>query len=107
VAVSLFFLELFILFALADFMKAIEGMTAHSEVSGTTLSGIIGALNRLGHSRIIIPNLETPYSRFNPNTDPLCASGVKDRSISAIVAERQQQLDAVFARDFRPGNSHG
>jgi hypothetical protein len=40
-----------------------------------------------------IPDLETPYSRF-PNTD-LSAVELKDQSISIIITERQQQLDAV------------
>ncbi|OJA16627.1 hypothetical protein AZE42_06002 [Rhizopogon vesiculosus] len=67
-------------------MEAIEGTTANA-------SDIITALSRLAHSRVFIPDLETPYSAF-PNTDH-SVSGQKDLSISAVVAERQQQLDAV------------
>ncbi|KAG1747933.1 uncharacterized protein EDB91DRAFT_50911 [Suillus paluster] len=42
----------------------------------------------------MIPDLETPFSRF-PNTDH-SAIERKDQSISAVITERQQQLNAVL-----------
>ncbi|KAG1751859.1 hypothetical protein EDB19DRAFT_1674184 [Suillus lakei] len=66
---------------------------ANSEVNMRLDSGLIGALQKiLAHSQVIIPDLETPYSRF-PN---ISAVNSKDLGISAIVTERQQQLDAVL-----------
>ncbi|KAG2141928.1 hypothetical protein DEU56DRAFT_795566 [Suillus clintonianus] len=57
---------------------------------------IIGALQTiLASSRAIISaNLDTPYSSF-PNTDHSVIE-LKDRCISAIVAERQEQSDATL-----------
>ncbi|KAG1908099.1 uncharacterized protein F5891DRAFT_998791 [Suillus fuscotomentosus] len=63
-------------------------------VNASSIRDVIGALqNILAHSRVIIPDLETPYSLF-PNIDH-SAIGRGDKSISAIITERQQQLDAV------------
>ncbi|KAG0704602.1 hypothetical protein DFH29DRAFT_997494 [Suillus ampliporus] len=68
--------------------------TANSAVDLSPISDIIGALkNILAHSQAIIPDLETPYSRF-PNTDH-SAIEPKGQSVIAIIAERQKQLDAV------------
>jgi hypothetical protein len=67
--------------------------TANSENDTSPISDIVGALqNILARSRVIIPDLETPYSTF-PNTDH-SAFG-HNENISAVIAERQQQLDAV------------
>ncbi|KAG2132924.1 uncharacterized protein EDB93DRAFT_1255038 [Suillus bovinus] len=57
---------------------------------------IISALQTiLANSRVIISaDLDTPYSRLS-NTDR-SAIELKDRSISAIITERQQQLDATL-----------
>ncbi|KAG2033818.1 hypothetical protein BDR03DRAFT_901996, partial [Suillus americanus] len=72
----------------------IEGTTANAEFDAFPISDIIGALqNILARSRVIIPDLETPYSTF-PNTDH-SAMG-RNKSISAVITERQQQLDAVL-----------
>ncbi|KAG1725994.1 uncharacterized protein EDB91DRAFT_77805 [Suillus paluster] len=70
-------------------MRAVEGMSSNF----FPVVDIIGELeNILARSRVIIPDLETPHSRF-PNTDQ---SGVfENQSISAILTERQLQLDAV------------
>ncbi|OAX34342.1 hypothetical protein K503DRAFT_724653 [Rhizopogon vinicolor AM-OR11-026] len=74
-------------------MQAIEQMTANSEVNLSP--DIIRALqNILTQSRVIIPDLETPYSRF-PNRSRSTIE-TKGQSISAILIERQQQLDAVL-----------
>ncbi|KAG0704580.1 hypothetical protein DFH29DRAFT_365082 [Suillus ampliporus] len=60
---------------------------------------IIGALQTvLAGSpviRVIPGDLETPYSRF-PNTDPSAIELSKDLSVSAIVIERQQQVDEIL-----------
>lgn len=61
------------------------------------VSDIIAALQIILRSQAIIqPDLETPYSQtafFNPNH---CAIELKDQSISAIIIERQHQLDPVL-----------
>ncbi|KAG1799597.1 hypothetical protein EV424DRAFT_1439409 [Suillus variegatus] len=63
-------------------------------VNASSICDVIGTLqNILAHSRVIIPDLETPYSLF-PNIDH-SAIGRGDKSISAIITERQQQLDTV------------
>ncbi|KAG1747811.1 uncharacterized protein EDB91DRAFT_1345031 [Suillus paluster] len=68
--------------------------TANSETDFSTVSAIIGALkNILTRSQVIIPDLETPYSKF-PNTDH-SATEHKDQSIIVIISKRQRQLDAV------------
>ncbi|KAG1858761.1 hypothetical protein DFJ58DRAFT_295071 [Suillus subalutaceus] len=67
-------------------------MTANSNLS--RVSDILGALQDiLARSEVTIPNLESPYSRF-PNTDQ--STPHKEKSIGAIITERQQQLDTVL-----------
>ncbi|KAG1747884.1 uncharacterized protein EDB91DRAFT_48864 [Suillus paluster] len=70
--------------------------TVNSKVNFSPASDIIGALqNILARSQVIMPDLETPYSRASlPNTNH-CAVELKDRLISAIITERELQLDAV------------
>ncbi|KAG0708212.1 hypothetical protein DFH29DRAFT_1075848 [Suillus ampliporus] len=71
--------------------------TVNSQVNLCLASDIIDALQNILHSRaIIVPDLETPYSRAtfpNPNH---CVDQLKDHSISTIVTERQQQLGTVL-----------
>ncbi|KAG1756715.1 uncharacterized protein EDB91DRAFT_1213476 [Suillus paluster] len=72
----------------------IEGKIPNSNVSLSPDSDLIAALqNILARSRMIIPDLETPYSKL-PSANH---SNIKrdDSSISAVITERQQQLDAV------------
>ncbi|KAG1822327.1 hypothetical protein DFJ58DRAFT_831354 [Suillus subalutaceus] len=69
--------------------------TDNSNVNLSTVSDIIVALQTILCSRATIPDLETPYSRTtfpNPNH---CAIELKDQSISAIITERQHQLEAL------------
>ncbi|KAG2057494.1 hypothetical protein BDR06DRAFT_1005123 [Suillus hirtellus] len=58
--------------------------------------GILSTLQTiLASSQVILSaDLNTPYSRF-PNTDHSTIE-LKDHSISALITERQQQLDATF-----------
>ncbi|KAG0704601.1 hypothetical protein DFH29DRAFT_365962 [Suillus ampliporus] len=68
--------------------------TANSKVDLSPISDIIGALKTiLARPQVVIPDLETPYSRF-PNTDHSITE-IKGQSVIAVIAERQQQLDAV------------
>ncbi|KAG1847998.1 hypothetical protein C8R48DRAFT_641813, partial [Suillus tomentosus] len=70
--------------------------TLHSEfnISGS-VSDIIGALQtNLARSQVIIPVLETPYSRF-PNTDHSTVK-LERQCVVNIIAQRQQQLDTVL-----------
>ncbi|KAG2141890.1 hypothetical protein DEU56DRAFT_754857 [Suillus clintonianus] len=69
--------------------------TADSKLNvSESVSGIIGALqNILAQSQVIIPDLETTYSKF-PNTDH-SAVDLGGQSVIDIIAERQQQLDGV------------
>jgi len=70
--------------------------TSHSKsnVSESVLDIITALQNILARSRVTIPVLETPYSRF-PKTD--CSTvELEDQSVVNIIAERQQQLDAVL-----------
>ncbi|KAG1816178.1 hypothetical protein EV424DRAFT_1073783 [Suillus variegatus] len=70
--------------------------TPHSElnISGS-VSDVIGALqNILARSQVIIPVLETPYSRF-PNTEHSTIE-LERQSVINIIAQRQQQLDTVL-----------
>ncbi|KAG1747974.1 uncharacterized protein EDB91DRAFT_52462 [Suillus paluster] len=72
----------------------VQETTANSEVKISPVSDIIDALeNILAHARVLIPDLETPFSRF-PNTDQ--SNMHKNQSISATIIERQQQLDTVL-----------
>ncbi|KIK34812.1 hypothetical protein CY34DRAFT_812654 [Suillus luteus UH-Slu-Lm8-n1] len=60
-----------------------------------SVSDIIGALRGiLACSQVILPVLETPYSRF-PNTDRSTVES-ESQSVISIIAQRQQQLDAVM-----------
>ncbi|KAG1735921.1 uncharacterized protein EDB91DRAFT_1143523 [Suillus paluster] len=70
--------------------------TVNSNVDFSPVPDIVGALQTiLARSQVIIPiDLDTPYAKF-PNTDH-SAIELKDQSISAIITERQQQLDAVL-----------
>ncbi|OJA16760.1 hypothetical protein AZE42_13786, partial [Rhizopogon vesiculosus] len=47
------------------------------------------------HSQLMIPDLETPYSRF-PNPDQYQASQLTEQNIDAILTERQGQLNAIL-----------
>ncbi|KAG1889243.1 hypothetical protein F4604DRAFT_1644245 [Suillus subluteus] len=68
-------------------------MTANSKAKFSSVSDIIGALqNILAHSQVIMPDLETQYSISNTNYS---AFKFDFQDISAIITERQQQLDAV------------
>ncbi|KAG2057413.1 hypothetical protein BDR06DRAFT_951581 [Suillus hirtellus] len=70
--------------------------TPHSalNISGF-VSDVIGALqNILAHSQVIIPALETPYSRF-PNTEHSTIE-LEHQSVIEIIVQRQQQLDTVL-----------
>ncbi|KAG1724182.1 hypothetical protein EDB19DRAFT_1858711 [Suillus lakei] len=61
------------------------------------LSDVIDALqNILARSQVIMPDLETPYSRAKFSPANHSAIELKDHSIGAIITERQQQLDAVL-----------
>ncbi|OAX36314.1 hypothetical protein K503DRAFT_744563 [Rhizopogon vinicolor AM-OR11-026] len=73
-------------------MRAIE-VKANPEVKPPPISEIID--NILASSQAIIPDLETPYSRFSNNNLSESAIG-QDQSICAIITDRQQQLDAVL-----------
>ncbi|OJA08432.1 hypothetical protein AZE42_06553 [Rhizopogon vesiculosus] len=74
----------------------LEDPTAKSDVSIIPASDIIDALqNILEHSRLMIPDLETPYSK-SPNPDQYQASQLDEQSINAILTERQDQLNAVL-----------
>ncbi|KAG1861582.1 hypothetical protein DFJ58DRAFT_912772 [Suillus subalutaceus] len=81
-------------FALDDRRRhtdTIDAMTANSKA--TFSSDIIGVLqNILAHSQVLIPDLETQYPISNTNYS---AFKLDYQNISAIVTERQQQLDAV------------
>ncbi|KAG1878083.1 hypothetical protein DFJ58DRAFT_740648 [Suillus subalutaceus] len=71
----------------------IDAMTVNSKATFSSVSDIIGALqNILAHSQVIIPDLETQYPISNTNYS---AFKLDYQNISAIVTERQQQLDAV------------
>ncbi|KAG1747897.1 uncharacterized protein EDB91DRAFT_49244 [Suillus paluster] len=69
---------------------------ANSKVHLSSIPDTISALQTiLARSQAIIPeNLDTPYSNI-PNTDH-SAIELKDQSISAIVTERQQQLNTIL-----------
>ncbi|KAG2118388.1 hypothetical protein DEU56DRAFT_904998 [Suillus clintonianus] len=69
--------------------------TAHAKVDTSPFSDIIGALrNILARAQVIIPNLETPSHIF-PNTDHSTVE-LEGQSVLGVIAERQQQLDAVL-----------
>ncbi|KAG2089434.1 uncharacterized protein F5147DRAFT_841119 [Suillus discolor] len=70
--------------------------TPHSEFNiSDSVSDIIGALqNIIARSQVIIPVLETPYSRF-PNTDHSTIE-LECQSVVNIIAQHQQQLDTVL-----------
>ncbi|KAG1788483.1 uncharacterized protein HD556DRAFT_1447878 [Suillus plorans] len=70
--------------------------TPHSEFNiSDTVSDITGALqNIIARSQVIIPVLETPYSR-SPNTDHSTIE-LECQSVVNIIAQRQQQLDTVL-----------
>ncbi|KAG1897119.1 uncharacterized protein F5891DRAFT_1280251 [Suillus fuscotomentosus] len=70
--------------------------TPHSEFNiFDSVSDIIGALqNIIARSQVIIPVLETPYSRF-PNTDRSTIE-LERQSVVNIIAQRQQQLDTIM-----------
>ncbi|KAG2141925.1 hypothetical protein DEU56DRAFT_911261 [Suillus clintonianus] len=79
-------------------MQAVDGSTANPGVSfsATSESDIIGALrNILARSQVIIPDLETPSSR-KFSTINHSDIEIKDKSIGAIINERQQQLDITL-----------
>ncbi|KAG1738507.1 hypothetical protein EDB19DRAFT_1852366 [Suillus lakei] len=72
--------------------------TVTSQVNVSAASDIIGALqNILAQSQLIMLDLETPYSQPKLPSTNYFAIELKDHSISDIVAERQQQLDAISA----------
>ncbi|KAG2345979.1 hypothetical protein BDR05DRAFT_1058101 [Suillus weaverae] len=69
-----------------------------SLVKLSTASDVISALqNILTRSQLIMPDLETPYSQPRLSSTNYFAIELKDQSINDIVAERQQQLDAISA----------
>ncbi|KAG2132905.1 uncharacterized protein EDB93DRAFT_1340017 [Suillus bovinus] len=70
--------------------------TAHSKSNvAESVLDLIGAVqNILARSQVIIPDLETPYSRF-PNTDRSTID-LGGQSVINIIATRQQQLDSVL-----------
>ncbi|KAG2057421.1 hypothetical protein BDR06DRAFT_994933 [Suillus hirtellus] len=70
--------------------------TAYSKFNiSESVSDIIGALQSIiARSQVIIPVLDTPYSRI-PNTDRSTV-GLEGQSIINIIAEHQQQLDAIL-----------
>ncbi|KAG1858757.1 hypothetical protein DFJ58DRAFT_726547 [Suillus subalutaceus] len=62
----------------------------------SSASDIIDALQNILRSQVFMPDLDTPYSRSSvPNIDHPTI-GPNSESISAILTERQQQLDAVL-----------
>ncbi|KAG1844610.1 hypothetical protein DFJ58DRAFT_747590 [Suillus subalutaceus] len=68
-------------------------MTANSKAIFSSPSDIIGALqNILAHSQVIIPDLETQYPISNTHHS---AFNLNYQNITAIITERQQQLDAA------------
>lgn len=70
-----------------------------SQVNFSTAPDVIGALEDiLARSQLIMPDLETPYSQTRSYNTNYFATEIKDHSISDIVAERQQQLDAISAQ---------
>ncbi|KAG1756854.1 uncharacterized protein EDB91DRAFT_1076770 [Suillus paluster] len=83
-------------------MQAIEMTTANSKanildmIDALQNIALVSAYNnvhslQLACSQVTIPDLETPYSSF-PNTD----QSIHQDHISAIINERQKQLDAVL-----------
>ncbi|KAG1849905.1 hypothetical protein DFJ58DRAFT_729370 [Suillus subalutaceus] len=71
----------------------IDAMTANSKAKFSLVSDIIGALqNVLAHSQVIIPDLKTQYPISNTHYS---AFNLNYQDISAIITERQQQLDAA------------
>ncbi|KAG1882786.1 hypothetical protein F4604DRAFT_1921382 [Suillus subluteus] len=71
----------------------IDAMTANSKAKFSSVSDIIGALqNILAHSQVIIPDLKTQYPISNTHYS---AFNLNYQNISAIITERQQQLDAA------------
>ncbi|KAG1750128.1 hypothetical protein EDB19DRAFT_2036274 [Suillus lakei] len=80
-------------------MQAIKGMTANSKENSSPLLDIIGALQTiLAPCEVTIPHLETPYCGV-PNTYQSAMH--EDWRISAILNERQQQLDTLCLSDQR------
>ncbi|KAG2141899.1 hypothetical protein DEU56DRAFT_795438 [Suillus clintonianus] len=67
-----------------------------TEVNLLPASDIIAALQIILRSQVIIPDLETSYSRTTSPNSNHCAIELEDQSISAIVTERQQQMDAIL-----------
>ncbi|KAG1747101.1 uncharacterized protein EDB91DRAFT_1345187 [Suillus paluster] len=78
---------------------AVKRTTANSTVNFSgPASDIMGALQNvvlLPGLQVTIPDLETPYSRF-PNTDQSIIHHGQPKLISAIINQRQQQLDEVL-----------
>ncbi|KAG2141924.1 hypothetical protein DEU56DRAFT_911260 [Suillus clintonianus] len=71
--------------------------TPKSQVNFLPASDVISALqNILAHSQVIIPDLETPYSQPELRSTNYFAVKFKDQSISTIVTERHQQLNAIL-----------
>ncbi|KAG1884112.1 hypothetical protein F4604DRAFT_1952599 [Suillus subluteus] len=71
----------------------IDAMTANSKADFSSVSDIIDALqNILAHSQVIVPDLETQYPISNTHYS---AFNLDYQNISAIISERQQQLDAA------------
>ncbi|OAX31916.1 hypothetical protein K503DRAFT_805671 [Rhizopogon vinicolor AM-OR11-026] len=76
----------------------LEETTAKSDLDIMPASDIIDALqNILEQSRLMIPDLETTYSK-SPNPNQYQASQLKEQpeSINAILTERQEQLNTVL-----------
>ncbi|KAG1771047.1 hypothetical protein EV702DRAFT_1202081 [Suillus placidus] len=74
-----------------------QSQTVDPKVDFSSFSDTIGVLqNILARSQVTMPDLETPYSRANFAPANHSAIELKDHSISAIITERQQQLDGVL-----------
>ncbi|KAG2046903.1 hypothetical protein BDR06DRAFT_1014344 [Suillus hirtellus] len=61
----------------------------------SSASDIIDALHNTLRSRVVIPDLATPFSRASVPNTYLPTTDSNSESISIILTERQQQLDAV------------
>ncbi|KAG2345917.1 hypothetical protein BDR05DRAFT_1058063 [Suillus weaverae] len=74
-----------------------QSQTVEPKVDFSSFSDTIGVLqNILARSQVTMPDFEAPYSpsRFPPANHS--AIELKDHGISAIITERQQQLDGVL-----------
>ncbi|KAG2032049.1 hypothetical protein BDR03DRAFT_66288 [Suillus americanus] len=78
-------------------MQAIDGMAANSKAKFSLASDIITALQDvLARSQVIMPDLESTYSQACFLNMNYSAIELEDPPISALITERQQQLDAAL-----------